>query len=126
MRLANTTEKNHVLALLPDSMQMLTDVLPSLPRGQVIAIGQASKMPVRFEVSTIEDKDRVPNSGDPEFGKHWSEKIGQRKEPDIANICNYWIRSEKPKPESIVTDRERDKNETTGNNAVEGKSTHGN
>ena len=103
MRLANTADKNHVLALLPDSMQMLTSVLPSLPRGQVIAIGQASKMPVRLEVSPIAEKDRVPNSGDPEFGKHWGQKIGQRKEPDIATICNYWIRSEKPKPDAEIT-----------------------
>jgi hypothetical protein len=100
MRLANTADKNHVLALLPDSMQMLTSVLPSLPRGQVIAIGQASKMPVRFEVSPIEENDRVPNSGDPEFGKHWGKKIEQRKEPDITKICDYWIRSEKPKPDA--------------------------
>ena len=77
---------------------MLTDVLSALPRGQVIAIGLASKMPVRLEVSAIGDKNRVPNSGDPEFGRHWSAKIGQRKEPDIAKICDYWIRSEKPKP----------------------------
>ena len=104
MRLANTADKNHVLALLPDSMQMLTSVLPSLPRGQVIAIGQASKMPVRLEVSPIAEKDRVPNSGDPEFGKHWGQKIGQRKEPDIATICNYWIRSEKPKPDAKSPD----------------------
>lgn len=100
MRLANTADKNHVLALLPDSMQMLTSVLPSLPRGQVIAIGQASKMPVRLEVSPIAENDRVPNSGDPEFGNHWSKKIGQRKEPDITKICDYWIRSEKPKPDT--------------------------
>ena len=106
MRLANTADKNHVLALLPDSMQMLTSVLPSLPRGQVIAIGQASKMPVRLEVSPIAEKDRVPNSGDPEFGKHWSVQIGQRTEPDIVKICNYWIRSEKPKP-SADTDGEK-------------------
>jgi hypothetical protein len=105
MRLANTADKNHVLALLPDSMQMLTDVLPSLPRGQVIAIGQASKMPVRLGVSAITDEDRVPNSGDPEFGKHWSEKIGARREPNIATICDYWIRSEKPKPNDAYSGR---------------------
>jgi hypothetical protein len=98
MRLANTADKNHVVALLPDSMKMLTDVLPALPRGQVIAIGIASKMPVRLGVSAIEDETRVPNSGDPEFGKHWSVKVGQRTEPDIAKICDYWIRSEKPRP----------------------------
>ena len=102
MRLANNTDKNHVVALLPDSMQMLTDVLPALPRGQVMAIGQATKMPVRLAVSAISDEKQVPNSGDPEFGKHWNREMGKRQEPDIVKICNYWIRSEKPKPDSEV------------------------
>jgi hypothetical protein len=100
MRLANNTDKNHVVALLPDSMQMLTDVLPALPRGQVMAIGLASKMPVRLAVAAINDRERVPNSGDPEFGKHWNRKMDKRQEPNIAKICDYWIRSEKPKPDS--------------------------
>ncbi len=100
MRLANNTDKNHIVTLLPDSMQMLTDVLPALPRGQVMAIGQASKMPVRLAVAAINEEERVPNSGDPEFGKHWNRKMDQRQEPDIAKICNYWMRSEKPKPDS--------------------------
>ena len=100
MRLANNTDKNHVVALLPDSMQMLTDVLPALPRGQVMAIGLASKMPVRLAVARIEDEKRVPNSGDPEFGKRWSGNMEKRPEPDVAKICDYWIRSEKPKPDS--------------------------
>jgi DNA helicase HerA-like ATPase len=99
MRLANTTDKNHIVALLPDSMQMLTDVLPSLPRGQAIALGLASKMPVRLAVTPIIAKSQVPNSGDPEFGKHWTKKMEQRQEPDIEKICEFWIRSEKPKPD---------------------------
>lgn len=100
MRLANSVDKNHVVALLPDSMQMLTDVLPALPRGQVMAIGQATKMPVRLAVHKITDDERVPNSGDPEFGKHWSMSMTERQEPDIGKICDYWIRSEKPKPDA--------------------------
>ena len=99
MRLSNTTDKNHIVALLPDSMQMLTDVLPSLPRGQAIVLGQASKMPVRLAVTPIIEKSQVPNSGDPEFGKHWSKKMEQRQEPNIEKICEFWIRSEKPKPD---------------------------
>lgn len=99
MRLANSTDKNHILALLPESLNMLVDVLPALPRGHVIAIGQATKMPVRFLVSEIVDRERRPYSDDPEFGKHWSKGIGEREEPDIPKICDYWIRSEKPKPQ---------------------------
>jgi hypothetical protein len=64
-----------------------------------MAIGLASKMPVRFAVGAINDERRVPDSGDPEFGKHWNKSIEQRSEPDIVKICDYWIRSEKPKPD---------------------------
>ncbi|MCH7848425.1 MAG: DEAD/DEAH box helicase family protein [Planctomycetes bacterium] len=109
MRLANNTDKRHIIALLPDSMQMLTNILPSLPRGQLMAIGQASKMPVRIEVTSIDQAERVPNSGDAQFGKHWEAKMDKRKEPDIAKICDYWIRSEKPKQESeAVEERKQD------------------
>jgi len=96
MRLANTADKNHIVALLPDSMHILTEVLPVLPRGQAVVIGQASKMPVRLMVAEISDTHMVPNSGDSEFGKHWSVEIDKRREPDIVKICDYWIRSEKP------------------------------
>lgn len=97
MRLANSCDKNHVVALLPESLNVLVDVLPALPRGHVIAIGQATKMPVRFLVWEIENEARRPFSGDPEFGRHWSKALDDRLEPNIAKVCGYWIRSQKPK-----------------------------
>ena len=100
MRLANNTDKNYIAALLPESMNMLVDVLPALPRGHIIAIGQATKMPVRFVVSEISDENKRPYSEDPEFGKHWNRTLKDRSEPNIVKVCEYWIRSEKPKPES--------------------------
>lgn len=100
MRLANNTDKNYIAALLPESMNTLVDILPALPRGHVIAIGQATKMPVRFEVSEISDENRRPNSDDPKFGGHWKQSLKDRSEPDITKVCEYWVRSEKPKPES--------------------------
>lgn len=100
MRLANNADKNYVAGLLPESMNMLIDVLPALPRGHVIAIGQATKMPVRFEVSEISDEKMRPHSEDPEFGRHWKQNLKDRSEPDITKVCEYWVRSEKPKPES--------------------------
>jgi len=99
MRLANNIDKNHIVALLPESLNMLVDILPALPRGHVIAIGQAAKMPVRFLVTEIEKKERRPYSEDPEFGRHWSKSIEERCEPDIAKVCDQWIRSERPGPE---------------------------
>jgi len=76
MRLANSVDKNHILSLLPDSMSNLVDILPILPRGHILAVGQATKMPVRT--------------------------IVKRSIPDIKKICNMWIRSEKQDIENIT------------------------
>lgn len=95
MRLANTVDKNHILSLLPDSMSNLVDILPILPRGHILAVGQATKMPVRTIVTKIDDKKKEPDSNDPPFGEKWKVEMSKRKIPDIEKICDKWIRSEK-------------------------------
>jgi hypothetical protein len=96
MRLGNSIDKGYVESLLPDSMNRLIEILPALPRGHALAIGQATKMPVRFVVSEIENKNMCPDSDDPPFGEKWSVEIGKREIPDLSKICSHWIRSEKP------------------------------
>lgn len=96
MRLGNATDKGYIESLLPDSMNRLIDILPALPRGHVLAIGQATKMPVRFVVSEIEDKKKCPDSDDPPFGEKWQVEMGKREIPDLSKVCAHWIRSEKP------------------------------
>jgi DNA helicase HerA-like ATPase len=96
MRLSNRVDKGYVVSLLPESLGRLVDVLPALPRGQLVALGLASNMPVRVAVSTIGDACCTPRSGDPEFGAHWGKPIDQRAQPDIEKICDLWIRSQKP------------------------------
>lgn len=96
MRLGNATDKGYIESLLPDSMNRLIDILPALPRGHVLAIGQATKMPVRFVVSEIGDKKKCPDSDDPPFGEKWGVEIGKREIPDLSKVCAHWIRSEKP------------------------------
>lgn len=96
MRLGNATDKGYIESLLPDSMNRLIDILPALPRGHVLAIGQATKMPVRFVVSEIDDKKKCPDSDDPPFGEKWGVEIGKREIPDLNKVCAHWIRSEKP------------------------------
>jgi DNA helicase HerA-like ATPase len=100
MRLANSVDKNHILSLLPDSMSSLVDILPILPRGHVLAVGQATKMPIRISVSKIFDESHKPDSDDPPFGEKWKVKIEERSVPNIEEICNKWIRSEKPDPDA--------------------------
>lgn len=95
MRLANSVDKNHILSLLPDSMSTMVDILPILPRGHVLAVGQATKMPIRISVSKIFDESHKPDSDDPPFGEKWNVKIEERSIPNIEEVCNKWIRSEK-------------------------------
>ncbi len=94
MRLNNSVDKNYISALLPDSMKELIDILPVLPRGNLIAVGQATKMPIRVKVDSISD-DKVPDSGDQPFGEMWKVKISERKIPNIETICDNWIKLKK-------------------------------
>jgi hypothetical protein len=96
MRLANSVDKNHILSLLPDSMSSMVDILPILPRGHVLAVGQATKMPIRLSVTKIDNDAHKPDSDDPPFGEKWNVKIEERSIPNIEEVCNKWIRSEKP------------------------------
>lgn len=96
MRLANSVDKNHILSLLPDSMSSMVDILPILPRGHVLAVGQATKMPIRISVSKIFDESHKPDSDDPPFGEKWNVTIEERSIPNIEEVCSKWIRSEKP------------------------------
>jgi len=95
MRLSNSQDKAYIEALLPDSHNRLVDILPALPQGHILAIGQASKMPIRVKVSEIIDEKKRPNSNDPQFGKQWRKTQTEREIPDIKKICDYWIRSKK-------------------------------
>ena len=96
MRLSNSQDSSYVEALLPDSMTRLIDILPALPRGHIMALGLATKMPVRIEVQEIREEKRRPNSDDPPFGDQWSISLEKRNVPNISAVCDYWIRSKKP------------------------------
>ncbi len=96
MRLANTVDQNYIIGLLPESMSEMVDILPALPRGHLLAVGQASKMPVRLKVDEIEDESRRPDSDDPKYGEKWKDEIESRSIPDIETVCDLWIRSQRP------------------------------
>jgi len=74
----------------------MVDILPILPRGHVLAVGQATKMPIRLSVTKIDNDAHKPDSDDPPFGEKWNVKIEERSIPNIEEVCNKWIRSEKP------------------------------
>ena len=96
MRLANTVDQNYIVGLLPESMSEMVDILPALPQGHLLAVGQASKMPVRLKVDRIQDSSSKPDSDDPKYGEKWKAQIESRNIPNIDNVCDLWIRSQRP------------------------------
>ncbi len=65
----------------------------------MLAVGQATKMPMRIAVTKICNDNNKPDSDDSPFGEKWKVEIARRSIPDIAKVCDKWIRSEKPDSE---------------------------
>lgn len=64
MRLANSTDRNHITSALPDNLEGLTNMLPILRTGEAIILGEAVKLPMRTLI-TPPPMDKRPDSQDP-------------------------------------------------------------
>jgi len=70
LRITNDADREHVKAILPDSLAGLTKVLSGLRRREAIFVGQATLLPSRVLVKYLE-KDKLPRSHDINFDKGW-------------------------------------------------------
>lgn len=68
MRLTNPTDQHYIKRLLPDSINAITDALPTLDRQEAIILGDAVSVPSIVKIDEISDK---PNSRDIEFHTEW-------------------------------------------------------
>lgn len=71
LRLANSTDQEHVARILPDSLAGMTKVLSSLPRQEALFVGEAAAIPSRIRLRTL-SRDQLPNSHDISFAEGWS------------------------------------------------------
>lgn len=71
LRLANSTDQEHVARILPDSLAGMTKVLSSLPRQEALFVGEAAAIPSRIRLRTL-SHDQLPNSHDISFAEGWS------------------------------------------------------
>lgn len=71
LRLANSTDQEHVSRILPDSLAGMTKVLSSLPRQEALFVGEAAAIPARIRLRTL-SRDQLPNSHDISFAEGWS------------------------------------------------------
>jgi len=70
LRITNDADREHVRAVLPDSLSGLTKMLSGLRRREAIFVGQAATLPSRILIRHLEEN-QLPRSYDIDFDKGW-------------------------------------------------------
>jgi DNA helicase HerA-like ATPase len=70
LRITNDADREHVRAMLPDSMAGLTKMLSGLRRQEAIFVGQAAVLPSRILIRSLA-LGQLPRSNDIDFDKAW-------------------------------------------------------
>ncbi|MBK1723139.1 ATP-binding protein [Thiocystis violacea] len=86
LRISNADDQEYVRRLLPEGAKNLADMLASLRRGEVLAVGDAAMLPSRI---LVHPPNPAPASHDAPLSKSWSEGPDDL---DVADIINRWWR----------------------------------
>ncbi len=87
LRITNDADREHVRAILPDSMAGLTKMLSGLRRQEAIFVGQAAILPSRILIRSL-TKDQLPRSNDIDFDKGW--QGASMTADELGIIANRW------------------------------------
>lgn len=88
LRLTNSNDQEHVRKFLPDNLNGLTKILPSLQRSEAIFIGEAAAIPSKIKINQL-SSDKLPNSQDIKFTLGWNND--PINEVQIKDITDRWI-----------------------------------
>ncbi len=69
LRLANKIDQHVVRQLLPESLESLMDILPTLDIGEAVVVGDATLLPTRIKISR---PNHLPRSSTIAFWKRWA------------------------------------------------------
>jgi DNA helicase HerA-like ATPase len=87
LRTTNDADREHVRAILPDSLAGLAKVLSGLRRREAIFVGQATLLPSRILIRSL-DEELLPRSPDIDFDKGW--QANPMKDERLADVANRW------------------------------------
>ncbi len=87
LRVTNDADREHVKAILPDSMSGLTKMLSGLRRQEAIFVGQAAMIPSRIMIRELESS-QLPKSNDIDFDKGWQSPA--MTDEQMRNVVNRW------------------------------------
>ncbi len=83
-RITNPDDQAYVRSLVPDGESNLIDTLTALGQGEVMALGGALPIPLRFQMHAPNPK---PNSSNTDLYRHWS---SAPKDIDVEAIAENW------------------------------------
>lgn len=87
LRITNDADREHVKAILPDSMAGLTKMLSGLRRQEAIFVGQAAMLPSRIMIRDLLPE-QLPKSNDIDFDKGWQSTA--MSEDQLKVVANRW------------------------------------
>jgi hypothetical protein len=87
LRITNDADREHVRAILPDSMAGLTKMLSGLRRQEAIFVGQAAILPSRILIRSL-TQEQLPRSNDIDFDKGW--QGASMTAAELGVIANRW------------------------------------
>ena len=87
LRVTNDADREHVKAILPDSMAGLTKMLSGLRRQEAIFVGQAAMLPSRIMIRDLMPE-QLPKSNDIDFDKGWQNV--QMSDEQLKVVANRW------------------------------------
>ncbi len=87
LRITNDADREHVKAVLPDSMAGLTKMLSGLRRQEAIFVGQAAMLPSRILIRDLLPEQR-PRSNDIDFDKGWQHPA--MSDAQVKVVANRW------------------------------------
>jgi DNA helicase HerA-like ATPase len=87
LRVTNEADREHVKAILPDSMAGLTKMLSGLRRQEAIFVGQAAMLPSRIMIRDLADH-QLPKSNDIDFDAGWQSNAMSAAE--LTSVANRW------------------------------------
>jgi DNA helicase HerA-like ATPase len=91
MRLTNSTDQEHVVRFMPDSLAGLARLLSSPSRQEAIFMGDAAAVPARIAIRNLK-KSKLPRSYDVSFTQGWSEP--PVPEEDVSSVVKRWRKDE--------------------------------
>ena len=92
LRITNDSDREHVRAILPDSLVGLTKVLSGLRQREAIVVGQATALPSRILIRKLEQS-QLPRSNDISFSNGW--RSPHMDEAALAAIAERWQMKER-------------------------------